>query len=407
VRRMRAALMIGAALVVLCPHDARAQWSYGAQAIPVFSRADPAPIDSAVSQFLLAQPVVWVHGMLWEDRVHLHAMLDGEALTMRNGQIATGDFGEGYSDKRHPHTWAHELIASLVDAPRLPGPVHWSLSAGKGFAPFGSDDPMNRPAVLYPVNHHWSQILERAVAIVGVRAGPAMLEVGWFNGDEPENPWQWPNWSRFADSRSARVTVEPLQGLEVQGSLAHVASPEHRLGAGLDHTMWNVSARYARRVGGGALYSMAELAHTDEEGVFSYHSALVEGQYTTGRHRPYLRLEQTDRPEEPRLLNDPFRSVRPHSENSNLGITRWKSAVAGYGWSVTRPGARLRAEAALEAAYLRVSVVTGAFLNPAAFYGRNDLWLLSVGLRIGAFDPLHRMGRYGVAEGDAAHSDHH
>lgn len=402
--RARGALVC-AALALACPAALRAQWSYGAQAIPVIARADPAPIDSSVTQFVVAQPVVWVHGMLWDGRVRLHAMLDGEALTMKNGQIATSDFGEGWSDKRHPHTWAHELIASLVDVARLPGPLHWSLTAGKGFAPFGSDDPMNRPAVLFPANHHWSQILERAVAVVGVRAGPATLEVGWFNGDEPENPWQWPNWTRFADSRSARLTVAPLNGLELQGSLADVASPEHRGGAGLDHSMWNVSARYQHPAGPGALYAMAELARTDEEGVFVYHSALAEAQYTVGRHRPYLRLEQTDRPEEPRLLNDPFRSIRPHNENGNLGITRWRSAVAGYGWSVTRPGARLRAEAVAEAAYFHVTVVTGATLNPEAFYGRNDLWQLGVGLRIGAFDPLHRMGRYGVAAEEPMH--HH
>ena len=46
-----------------------------------------------------------------------------------------------------------------MDATRL------SLTAGKGFAPFGTDDPMSRPVLRYPVNHHLAQILERAVAI--------------------------------------------------------------------------------------------------------------------------------------------------------------------------------------------------------------------------------------------------
>ena len=99
-------------------------------------------------------------------------------------------------------------------------------------------------------------------------------------------------------------------------------------------------------------------------------------------------------------------SAQPHSENGNLGTTRWRSFVAGYGWSVTRPGARFRAEAVGEAAYLHVTVVTGATLSPAGFYGRNDLWLLSVGLRIGAFEPLHRMGRYGVAADEPGHHRH-
>ena len=38
------------------------------------------------------------------------------------------------------------------------------MSAHIAFPAFiGSDDPGNRPALLYPVNHHWSQLLERAV----------------------------------------------------------------------------------------------------------------------------------------------------------------------------------------------------------------------------------------------------
>ena len=51
---------------------------------------------------------------------------------------------------------------------------------------------MVRPFLRYPVNHHLAQILERAVAIAAVRAGPVLAEAGLFNGDEPERPGQWP-----------------------------------------------------------------------------------------------------------------------------------------------------------------------------------------------------------------------
>ena len=55
---------------------------------------------------------------------------------------------------------------------RRDGAARVSLSIGKGFAPFGTDDPMVRPFVRYPVNHHLSQILERGVAIAAGRAMP-------------------------------------------------------------------------------------------------------------------------------------------------------------------------------------------------------------------------------------------
>ena len=108
---------------------------------------------------------------------------------------------------------------------------------------------MVRPVVRYPVNHHLAQILERAVVIAGIAGGPVVLEAGLFNGDEPEHPGQWPNVSRFGDSWSGRLTVLPIRELELQGSYAHVHSPEHRPGAGTDQHKWSVSGRWDGAVG--------------------------------------------------------------------------------------------------------------------------------------------------------------
>jgi len=152
-----------------------AQVQIGAQAIPMLSHADPIPGGGQLTELRVSQPILFASAAPLGGRLQLHVMLDFEGATMLNGQLATGVFGEGFNDKRHPHTYAHELIASWLDPLRLPG-VRWSLTAGKGFAPFGTDDPMNRPALVYPVNHHWSQILERAVAIAGVRRGAFTLE---------------------------------------------------------------------------------------------------------------------------------------------------------------------------------------------------------------------------------------
>ena len=113
------------------------------------------------------------HGGAFEDRLRLLATLNLEGLTIPNGELALGDWGEGFMDRRHPHTYVHEVMLSYVHPF---GSFSASLSAGKGFAPFGTDDPMSRPPVRYPVNHHLAQILERAVAILGARAGPVLLE---------------------------------------------------------------------------------------------------------------------------------------------------------------------------------------------------------------------------------------
>src|SRR5207253_4465059 len=112
-----------------------------------------------------------------------------------------------------------ELMLTLPDVLRDLGTAgQLALAVGKGFAPFGTDDPMSRPPILYPVNHHLGQILERAVGIAALRVGPVTAEIGLFDGDEPERPSQWPKVSRFGDSWSTRLTVEPLAGLQTQVS---------------------------------------------------------------------------------------------------------------------------------------------------------------------------------------------
>src|SRR5258705_9277083 len=94
--------------------------------------------------------------------------------------------------------------------------------------PWGTCHTVPRPPIRFPVNHHLSQILERAVGIGGLRAGPVTLEGALFNGDEPVSPGSWPTLSRFGDSWAGRVTVLPRDGLELQGSYAFVKSPENR-----------------------------------------------------------------------------------------------------------------------------------------------------------------------------------
>jgi hypothetical protein len=381
--------------------DARSGvWAHlGGQAVVALERADPVPGGGSLAEVRVVQPVLHLSAG-GVGPLRLTAVLNLEGATIPEGELALGNWGEGFVDRRHPHTYVHELILTAGGLlGTRPGTARLSLSAGKGFAPFGTDDPMVRPFLRYPVNHHLAQILERAVAIAALRAGPLLAEAGLFNGDEPERPGQWPRiGGRFGDSWSGRLTGTLRPGLTLEGSFARVHSPEHRPGAGTDQNKWSAAGRWTRPIGGHPAYALAEWARTSEaDGFFVFHSVLVEGAWSTGPHRLQYRFERTERPEEERIAR--FRSLRPHLENSILGTTRWTTQTVGYELvALRRSGLVVRPLA--EVTYARVAKVGGGVIDIKELYGGPDLWSLAVGLRLSAGGAMHRMGRYGAAEDD-------
>ena len=50
--------------------------------------------------------------------------LDFEGLTLDRGQLNPGAYGEGYADRRHPHTYLHEAMASPAELSGASG-YHW------------------------------------------------------------------------------------------------------------------------------------------------------------------------------------------------------------------------------------------------------------------------------------------
>jgi hypothetical protein len=375
----------------------------------LYTYADPVPGNRALSEVRLVQPAIMLHGGAFANRLRFMGTLDLEGLTIRNGELTPGAWGEGFIDRRHPHTYIHELM--LTGEQLLaggPNGIRASLSLGKGFAPFGTDDPMSRPIIRYPVNHHLAQILERAVLIAGVQAGPVILEGGLFNGDEPAKPEDWPELSRFGDSWSGRLTLVPLRGLELQGSYARVHSPEHRLGSGTDQQKWSVAARWNGEINANPVYGLAEWVRTREaDGFFILHGVLAEGAWSPGRSRLHYRFERTERPEEERTL-DPFRSVRPHSENSIQGVTRLTIHTLGYGYRLSVPSVKLSGTPFVEISYGRMSKVGGGIFDIRSFYGRSSFWSLGLGIRLNIGSPMHGMGRYGVAQmPETGQPEHH
>lgn len=169
-----------------------------------------------------------------------NGMLNFEGLTIERGELSPGIWGEGYIDRRHPHTYLHEAVVSAQTPREVLGGTA-SLTFGKGFASFGTDDPMVRPFIKYPVNHHLAQILERVVLIGAIRRGPLTAEYSRFNGDEPQSPSDAPNLERFGDSWAVRATLH-LNAAEIQSSMARVVSPENASGGGQDQRKVSVAA---------------------------------------------------------------------------------------------------------------------------------------------------------------------
>jgi hypothetical protein len=382
------------ALALLAAHPASAQIRLHLTGTASGTHASASPGGGPVTQVRLEQVMARATATSGNGVWRAWASGNLEGLTMPNGALSLGAFGEGFVDRRHPHTYVHELGGSVV----VPvGGARASLSAGRGFVAFGTDDPMHQPPLAYPVNHHWSQILERLVVIGGVAAGPVLVEGTLFNGDEPEYPSQWPSFNRLGDSWAARLSVVPATALELQLSYANVHSPEHRGGAGPDATKWSVSVgRMA------AVRTHAEWALTDEAGR-RFTTVLAMGEWAVGAHRPYLRLERTDRPEEERTF-DQFRSVRPHLDDHVIGITRWSIVTAGYGLRLRAGG--MIVEPIAEGAVARVTETTGGLFDPALLYGRTTMVSLTVAVRL-HWGMAGTMGRYGVRDAAAPEVHHH
>jgi hypothetical protein len=377
---------------------------FGAGAVPVYTAADPVPGSGDLAELRVVQPVVTAEAGAFRF-LRLRGTLNLEGVTIPGGELTPGAWGEGFVDRRHPHTYVHELVVTAAGRVGGARGVDVSLSAGKGFAPFGTDDPMMRPPLRYPVNHHLAQILERAILVGAVRAGPLLAEAGLFNGDEPERPGQWPKvGGRFGDSWSLRLTGAVLPGFELQGSHARVRSPEHRPGEGTDQDKWSLSATWIGPVGGEPFELLAEWARTSEAGgFFVFESLLAEGAWHPGRHRLLYRFERTERPEEER--QSLFRSRRPHLENSILGTTRWTIHTIGYDLGLGRVGGvAIRPLAELSVG--RVAKVGGGLFDVEELYGRDRFWALSLGLRLAAGAPMPHMGRYGAAVGRSSPPHH-
>ena len=358
----------------------------------------PALHNRDLTEGYFTQPALMLEGNPWRDLLSLKATLNLEGATIKRGELTPGVFGEGYIDRRHPHTYLHELV--LVSMKRFGAERSNAVSValGKGFAAFGTDDPMARPFEKYPTNHHLSQILERAIAIAAIRVRGFALEASSFNGDEPTGPGDTPNRNRYWDSWSGRLTYTPFEQGELQTSYARVKSPENPAGGGADQRKKSASLRLEDAQHSG--YALFEWARTDDYAgstpTFSYTSVLAETWAKYDLMNGALRIERTERPDEQRLLNE-FRSPVPPTDLSISGRSRWTIISARV--AVSLEAARtIRLDPFVELARARVSpTLRPSGFDPRSFYGSSSIWSVSTGLKM-SFGMSHmRMGRYGAA----------
>lgn len=372
-----------------------------AQAFPVLTVGAPGGDDTnplRQSAWYLTQPAIMTHLDGFGQRLVLHTTLNFEGLVQEDGELSFGGWGEGFIDKRHPHTLIHELMLSynFLDV----GGSRVSLSGGKGFAPFGTPDPMSRPGLKYPTNHHLSQILERWTLNAVVHTGRWSVEAGLFGGAEPEGPYDFSNIESFGDSWSARVARRwgsgsgPLSEWEASASVGRVSEIAHTREEEVTW-LWNAALQPSLTLGGAHLYGLLEASASQLASHDDFFSVLAEARYDRAGHQPYVRVEYASRPEYERegAAGDDF--FRYHDHDDPLGSTRWLITTAAYAYELTSTPWSLRPF--VEAQYHQVRGDRGG-IAATDLYGTTSFWTLSFGARIFLVGGPMRMGSYGVLD---------
>ena len=322
----------------------------------------------------------------------VRATLNFEGLTQEDGELSYGSWGEGFIDKRHPHTLLHELALSLIRHESRFGAL--SVSAGRGFAPYGTDDPMSRPGLKYPTNHHLAQILERWFLSGAALNGDWGIEAGIFGGQEPEGPYDFGNIDSFGDSWSVRLSRRWPTGDAPgwEASLSHADVTEPRADETRRTRLWNGAVR--RETVGTFRYWLAEASIAQSARDDDPFSVLGEGRLAIGRHSPYARLEYAARPEYERESGADGFFRYDHAQDP-VGSTRWLITTLGYEYVVTDPP--IGVLPFIELQHSRISRDKGG-VEPEELFGATSLWSVTMGARFYFGGGPMRMGLYGVLD---------
>ena len=371
-----------------------------AQVFPTITLAAPTEQNSPLERrgLYATQPAMMFNIEAPGSVLVLRTTLNFEGITQPGGELTYGGWGEGFIDKRHPHTLLHEFMLSM-NVLRAEG-ASASLSVGKGFAPYGTDDPMSRPVLKYPTNHHLSQILERWTLNGVVATASWSVEGGLFSGNEPTGPYDLGNTEDFGQSWSARVArrfgagVGSTRAWEVSASVGSVRETHHD--EATRTMLFNAAVRHEQDHRFGRLYGLAEFSRSDPEHGDGYYAAVLEASLLNAGRLPYFRVEYATRPEYAREGGpDTDGFFRYDHDSEPVGATKWAIVSAGFGWNLTNLPISVRPYA--EAQYHAVWRERGT-IRPEVLYGRSRFWAFSTGARIFLGGEPMRMGAYGVLD---------
>ncbi len=359
-------------------------------------RADETPLER--TGWYLTQPALMFNVESPSSRVVLRTTINFEGVTQPDGELTFGAWGEGFVDKRHPHTYLHEAMLSV----NLRGDENagLSISAGKGFAPYGTDDPMMRPVLKYPTNHHLSQILERWTLNAAWATRQWSVEAGLFGGNEPSSPSDMSNIESFGNSWSARVTRRIGTGVMGAWPWAFAVSygrvtEAHEAERSVSN-LYNLALRHEDDHHGTHMYALLEASLSDPVAGDGVYSIVAEGSLQRGRHKPYARAELATRPEWVRAgFPGSAEFFRYDHDAEPIGKTRWLILSAGYGVTVSTLPWGMRPF--VEAQFNQVAEDEGG-ITPAQLYGRTRFWSFSGGFRIFLGGDPMRMGSYGILD---------
>ena len=177
----------------------------------------------------------------------------------------------------------------------------------------------------------------------------------------PSSPDQWPHGRAVRRLLVAAGSPAcPVRGVELQASYAHVHSPEHRPGAGTDQDKWSLSGRWER----------PDRRHTRSTDWSSgpgprrpTGSSFSTASWPKVHGRPAVTVSITGSSEPSGRRRSgiaQFRSLRPHLENSILGIDPLDHP---YRWLVRR---RARSDGRVTASRRSSSSPTGGWPRSGA-----------------------------------------
>jgi hypothetical protein len=192
------------------------------------------------------------------DTLQFRAMLSPEPLMGKSGYpllLAAGETTNGTTpliDRQHPHDLFMELSATYSHAVSATDSV-FVYTGLPGEPAFGPPAFMHRQSILdspeAPITHHWldSTHITYGVVTTGFVHEDWKIEVSRFRGREPDE-FRYNIETGTLDSTSARLSWNPTAEWALQGSWAHLVSPE-QLEPDKDQDRVSASAIYTHRIG--------------------------------------------------------------------------------------------------------------------------------------------------------------